>query len=344
MLAAFTDLKNAQKVKKQIIQKKAIHPDYLSLKELDHIYFPLSKKITIKNAKIVNTKFKFELKPSKITIESILKDKLTKKELKIIPRSQEIIGDIMILEVPKELVKKEKDIARAYLQLNKNIVTVVKKKTNYDGVFRTRKVKHLLGDRKKETTNIENGAKIKLHLEEVYYSARSASERLRIAKLVKKGESILIMFSGAGPFPVVIGKNSSPKKIIAVELNPQGHYYADQNIKINKLDKLITLYNKDVREIVPKLKGKFDRIAMPLPKTGEEFLDIALKKIKPKGTIHLYAFLNEKDIKDHVKKIRQICKDLKFKIRIKKQVKCGQFSPGTFRMCFDLSILEKIKK
>jgi tRNA G37 N-methylase Trm5 len=95
---------------------------------------------------------------------------------------------------------------------------------------------------------------------------------------------------------------------------------------------------------VPKLKGKFDRIAMPLPKTGEEFLDIALKKIKPKGTIHLYAFLNEKDIKDHVKKIRQICKDLKFKIRIKKQVKCGQFSPGTFRMCFDLSILEKIKK
>ena len=36
----------------------------------------------------------------------------------------------------------------------------------------------------------------------------------------------------------------------------------------------------DVRDVVPKLKKKFDRILMPLPKSAEEFLDIALSASK----------------------------------------------------------------
>ena len=336
MLAAFTELKNAQKVKKFLIKNNLLNLNYRPLRELNHLYFPITKRKKVPLAKIIDTDFEFEKKQEKETIESLLKSKLTKKQLSLIPRSQEIVGSIMILEVPEELTKKEIPIAQAYLELNKNITTIVKKTKIHSGVFRTRKVKILAGKRTKETIHHENGIKIKLHLEKTYYSARSGNERLRLSKKIKKGENVLVMFSGAAPFPLVFGKNSPAKKITAIELNPAAHQYALENVKINKLEEKIRIINGDVREIVPKLREKFDRIAMPLPKTGEQFLDLALKKSKPKGIIHLYSFLNEKEINQEAKRIKQLCRSLKNPVRVTNKIKCGQFSPGTFRICFDL--------
>lgn len=336
MLAAYTNLKNAQKVKQYLIKHKLISKDYQPIRELDHIYFPIIKKVKVPNAKVVNTKFSFTKRDSAVTIEDLLKNKLTNKELHLIPRSQEIVGSIMILEVPDKLAKKEKIIAEAYLKLNKNIVTVVKKSKIHSGVFRLRKVKILAGKRSKETVHLENGVKIKLHLEKTYFSARSANERLRIAKQVKKGEQVLVMFSGAAPFPLVIARNSPVKMIYGIELNPLAHQYALANVALNKLNAKIVVYEGDVRSVLPKMKGKFDRLAMPLPKTGEEFLEVALPKVKKNGIIHLYAFLDEKKINNYVRKIRDLCKSLKYPVRVLRKVKCGQFSPGMFRVCLDL--------
>ena len=323
------------------MRKEVIHPDFLAVKEMDYIYFPLVKKARISEAKIVNTKFKFPEKPRPLTIETILNKKLTAEQLKLIPKSQEIVGSIMILEIPPQLIKEEKLIAEAYLQINRNIETIVQKNRIHSGEFRTRKVKILAGRKSKETIHFENGVKIKLHLELVYFSARSAGERLRLAREIKKGEEVLIMFSGAAPFPLVIAKNSDAKKVYGVELNPFGYSYGQENVVLNKLEKKIKLFEGDVRLVIPKLKKKFDRIAMPLPKTGKEFLDIALPRVKNGGMIHLYVFLDEKDIFEEAKRVRELCKNLGYLVRVIGKVKCGQFSPGIFRVCFDLKVLKK---
>ncbi|MAG73925.1 hypothetical protein CL620_06425 [archaeon] len=340
MLAAYCDVKNAEKVKQFLISKNVMHFNYLPLREMNLIYFPITKKVRVPNAKVVNTKFSFTKKEGTKTIESVLKGKLTLNQLKTLPKSQELVGSIMILEVPDSLEKKEKIIAEAYLQLNKHITTVVKKTKMHSGVYRTRKVKILAGKRTKETVHRENGISLKLHLEKVYYSARSAGERLRIAKLVKKGENVLVMFSGCGPFPLVIARNSPVKHVWGIELNPAGHIYAVENVAANKLNDTISVRDGDVRTIVPKMKKKFDRIVMPLPKTSEAFLYVALPKVKKGGWIHLYAFLDEKDIMSEAKRVKKICSDLGYNVRMVRKVKCGQFSPGTFRVCFDMKRLK----
>ncbi len=331
MLAAFTELKSAQKVKEFLIKKNLFHPDYKAFKELGHIYFPILKRIKVPGAKVVNSRLPFEKKASKITIENVLKNKLTKNQLSLLPKAQEIVGKIMILEVPEKLQKKEKLIAEAYLELNKNVETVVKKTNIHSGVYRTRKVKILAGKKSKETIHLENGVKIKLHLEKTYFSARSGNERLRVAKQVKKGENVLVMFSGAGPFPLVFAKNSQPKSIVGIELNPLAHQYALESIALNKMENQIVLHQGDVRTIVPPLRRKFDRVAMPLPKTGEEFLDLALRKVNVGGTIHLYSFLNELEMKSEAKRLAK-----EYPVKVLRTVKCGQFSPSVFRICFDL--------
>src|SRR3989338_153265 len=340
MLTAYTELRYAQKVKEFLLKKGLLHQDYLPVKELDHIFFPMTKKATVPHAKVVSPKFSFPERQKPVTVDDLLKGKLTAKEMELLPRTQELVGEIMILEIPEELKKKDKLIAEAYLKANKQISTVVKKSDVHSGQYRTRKVTILAGKKTKETIHHENGIELKLHLERTYFSARSGSERLRIASLVKPGELVLVMFSGAAPYPLVIAKNSEARHVYGIELNPAAHTYALENVLLNNLQDRITILHGDVKHKIPPLKYKFDRIAMPLPKTGEQFLDLALLKAKKNAVIHLYSFLEESEIEAYAKKVKEICKKLDHPIRIIDKVKCGQFSPGTFRVCLDLKVMK----
>ena len=270
------------------------------------------------------------------TLKESLKNKLTEKQLKLLPSSFDIVGDIIIFaDFPKELKGKEKLIGEALLKLHPNIKVVCKKIKKYSGKYRTPKLKVIAGEKRKETEYKENNARLKLDVEKCYFSPRLANERLRIAKLVKKNESILVMFSGVGVYPLVIAKNSRPKIVYGIEINPAAHKYALENVKLNKVDN-VKLLKGDVKNIVPKLKKKFDRILMPLPRGGENFLKLALKAAKKNTIVHFYDFLNEKELDLAKEKIDKACGKRKHKIL--SLVRCGQFGPRIYRVCVDFRI------
>ena len=272
------------------------------------------------------------------SLRQALEKKLTKKEKQFLITSFDVIGDIAVIQIHSELKKKEKLIAQALLNLHKNIKVVAKEIGGHEGIYRLQKVKVLAGEKRKETEYKESNTRMKLNVENTYFSPRYGTERLRIAKQVKKDEEILVMFSGIAPFPLVIAKNAKPKIIYAVEINPDAHKYAIENIKLNKMEDKIKLYKGDVRLVVPRLNKKFDRIAMPLPKGGEDFLDVALRAIKKNGIIHFYDFLTEKDFPVAKRKVKKACSLLKKKCRILRIVKCGQQRPKVFRICVDVKV------
>ena len=101
------------------------------------------------------------------------------------------------------------------------------------------------------------------NVEKVYFSPRLATERLRIAKLVKKNESVLVMFSGSGAYPLVIAKNSNPNIIYGIEVNPIAHKYAEQNIFLNKITFIYCFWSnpprgrgKNIKSHPPALSGR----------------------------------------------------------------------------------------
>lgn len=252
---------------------------------------------------------------------------LSSKEIKKIPRSFDTVGDILIFsEFPKELKKKEKEVGKYLLKKLKNIKIIAKKSKFYSGKYRTPKLKILAGEKRKETIHKENGVLIKLNPEKAYFSPRSGNERLRISRLVKRGESILVMFSGVAPFPLVISKHSKAKGIYGIEINKKAHRYAEENIKLNKLSN-VKVFKGNVKRVLPKLNKKFDRIIMPLPKDSEDYLKLALKYLKPKGKIHIYIFAHENDFKKLKEKYK------KFKPKL---IKAGSPSPGKYRLCVEL--------
>ena len=267
-----------------------------------------------------------------------LKGILTKAERAKLPKSFDIVGDILIFaDFPAELESMSAQIASAILKTFPNIKVVCRKAKKYSGEFRTPMLRILGGKRRKETIHKENGVRLKLHVEKVYFSPRLSTERDRISKLVKPGESILVMFSGCGAYPINLAKNTKAKQILGVEINPIAHKYALENIELNKATN-VKLYLGDVRLVLPTIKDTFDRVLMPLPKTGSKFLDVAIPKVKKGGTLHFYDFLQEDEFHLASEKILSTCKKLGRVTDILRTVKCGQYGPGKFRVCVDVKI------
>jgi len=258
-------------------------------------------------------------------LKDLLKDILTEEEMLSAPSAFDAVGDIAIIWIPDELKHKEKEIGEKLLAF-KNIKTVLGKDSAVEDEFRVRKYKYLAGVDKTETMYIEYGRRYKVDITKAYFSPRLGNERERIVKLVQPGEKILVMFSGIGPYAIQIAKRAKPSIVYAVEINPEGCRYAEENIKLNKCGGLVKSFCGDVRVVVPKLGEKFDRIVMPLPKDAETFLDVAKEAANPGATIHLYIFGESKE--DVIRKIKE-------PVEILDVVVCGSYSAKTSRYCVD---------
>jgi len=352
MLGLKVPLKDAEKWKQYIVVNRLIDKEHYYLKDKKHIYFPITEKFVILQSKIASKDASKEVSfvekdfPKSIhkgTLKENLEKELTKEEFAFVKTAHDIIGSIAIVEIPQDLEKREKLIAETLLSVNKQIKTVLKKAHIHEGIFRTQKLTYLAGVNTKETEYKENNVRLKLDVEKVYFSIRLGNERKRLMNLVKPGEEILVLFSGCAPYPVVLGKNTKAKHILGIEINPDGHKYGLINVALNKL-KNVDLICGDVHTVVPQLKKKdpklaYDRIAMPAPKTADEFLDEALSVAK-KGTIlHFYDFLAPDKFSEAVEKIEKACKKNNMKCKILETVKCGQHAPYVYRVCVDFKIL-----
>ncbi len=272
-------------------------------------------------------------------LKDALKNELTEKELDLLVRAFDVVGDIAITIIPPELEAKESIIGNTILRLHKNIKVVAKRHGNYGGELRTIPLTIIAGENRKETEYKEHGVRLCLNPEKVYFSVRSSNERKRLTSLVETNEDILVMFSGIGAFPLVIAKNSLAGEIVGIEKNPHAHNYAVQNLALNKKIKNVTFLEGDVVDVMPTLGTKFDRIVMPLPKTGEIFLERALNSLKQNGWLHFYDFQQEGNFDDSVEKVKIACAENNRTFVQSQTFVCGHSTPHTYRVCVDAQIV-----
>ena len=183
------------------------------------------------------------------SITELLKDKLSEEEIEELKKSFDIIGDVVIVEIPENLEVHKKEIGEATLQFTKR-KTVYMKKSAVQGVTRTRELELIAGEDNPITIHKEHGTRLKLDVKNVYFSPRLATERKRVEEEAKDGEEILDMFAGIGPFPIVIAKEKNVN-ITAVDINEYAIKYLNENIKLNKLapNAHITAICGDTREV-----------------------------------------------------------------------------------------------
>ncbi|RLI98266.1 MAG: class I SAM-dependent methyltransferase family protein [Candidatus Aenigmatarchaeota archaeon] len=278
-----------------------------------------------------------------MSLKDILKNKLSEEELKLVPRSFDIIGSrekaVAIIEIPDQLKNKEKIIAEGIMKLHKNVKSVLKKVSGRKGIERLREYELIAGDENTEVIHKEYGYILKLDPRKVYFSPREATERQRIASKVKDGEKVLVMFCGIAPYCIAIAKKANVEKVYGIEINEAAHLYAKHNVRVNGLSHKVVLINGDVREVCPKLKEKFDRIVMPLPLGSETFLDLALKCVKRNGIIHFYSWGKEDNLFENgIKAIEKNVKKFKKRYEILEKRKVLPYAPKRWKVCIDFKV------
>ena len=266
----------------------------------------------------------------------LLKDDLTSQEIENLRTSFDTIGDVVILEIPDDLLDKKQKIGDAALEFTKR-KAIYMKKSAIKGTTRIRDLEFLSGVDDSVTIHKEHGARLKLDVREVYFSPRLATERKRVMESVEDGERILDMFCGIGPFPIVIAKNKKVE-ITAVDINEAAIKYLNENIGLNKLKGSIKTCCGDVREVSKSFNLKFDRIIMNLPGLAYTFLDVAVDLIEDGGIINYYEFSDSYE--QGIKRLNDACSQAGYEVEIINTRKVKSTSPGEWHVAID----GKIKK
>ncbi|MBI4053172.1 MAG: class I SAM-dependent methyltransferase family protein [Candidatus Diapherotrites archaeon] len=339
-------LKDAEKAKRFIIEKNLFVKGIAPKKSKGSITFPLAKKLSAGEmktfgAKAKHGKFKFEKSELKQgSLKERLKGKLSGKELESLISSYDQLGDTAIIEIPPELEKKEKIIAKALLDSGPNIKTVAKITGVHSGEFRVRPVEIIAGEKKGFALYREAGCEFRIALGKVFFSPRLGTERLRISKLIRPGEVVGAFFAGVGPFPIVFAKNSPMQKAVAIELNPEAVRLMRENVVLNRCSDKIEIIEGDVNRVcLPKFGEAFDRIVMPLPKGGETFLQTAVACAKKGGVIHFYRFAGRQNpFEQPLAEIAEACQKQGRKSNVLLKRRVRSFSASTVQVVVDFRV------
>jgi len=281
------------------------------------------------------------------------------------PRSFDVLGNIAIVNFPKEFkLKDKKQFANKILKENKSVKTVLEKTGKIKGRLRKPTTKWLAGEKTKEVLYRENNCIFRFNMDTTYFSPRLSNERKEIASKIKKGDEVLVMFAGVAPFSIVIAKNSKAKKVVSVEINREASKYAKLNVELNKLKDRVEIIQGDVKRInllspppTQKLSTqknlliiskksrakraipKFDVIVMPRPQLKDTFLKQAFMLSKKGTRIYYYDFckIDEEDL--IIEKIKQEARQSRKKIKILKIKQAGEIAPYKIRVRVDFEVL-----
>ena len=304
-----------------IITKKLelINKELKIVRDEDYVYIPILQYPTKKESEEIekavpnyclSTHTFTERKSATRTFVELLDDKLSSKLLSNLPRSIDFVGDIAIIEIPSELSAYDKIIGDAILKLYKNVRTVLAKAGTVSGVYRLREYKVIAGERATETVHKEYGCHYRVDLTRAYFSPRLSYEHNRVASLVEEGETIVDLFSGIGPFAILIAKTCEKVEVYTIDSNSDAVRFLKENIMLNKVLGQVHPILGDARKVVDKkLTGVANRVIMNLPGKAIFFMDVACKAIKPTGgVIHFYSFINSS------KKLRDIKTNFEYEI------------------------------
>jgi len=240
----------------------------------------------------------------------------------------EVIGDIAVLALRKELEPYRKIIATTLAGHRKNIYTVLNKKEKITGTVRTAKYEILLG----ETTVTEYrefGFTYLLDVRQSFFSAKMAYERQRVTGQVEPGERVCIPFAGIGPF--VIPAAARGGRVTAVEKSPETFRWLVENVRLNHVDKNCRILRGDVFDCDLLPDQHFDRIILPAPYGMDHALDVMLPLVSEGGMVHFYTFKPEEAIPDLLDGYKRRGLTLTY------YAPCGNVAPGIHRWVFDLA-------
>jgi len=273
-------------------------------------------------------------------LKSKLEGRLNESELSSLPHGYQIIGRILLIKLKPKLLKHRKIVGEAILEMFPYIHTVCLVE-EIKNIKRKPSVEIIAGCKVTQTLHKEQGCQFLLDVSKVMWSQGNKEERRRMIRIVKPNETLVDMFAGIGYFSIFIAKYSKPKKIYAIDINPEAVEYLRKNAWLNGIEDKIEILQGDCRKFATLLENTADRIVMGYLFETEKFLPYALKIAKNNAFIHFHRIAKEEGIEKIKKRVAEIGKKNKCEIKISKVVKVKSYAPKIYHFVFDLKVSKR---
>lgn len=296
-------LNEAEPVRRDLKERHLLREDVKIVKTETSIYFPITETPEDLLNYTVVTKL-LEVKTKK---PHCYKDllKLPKKHQEELPTSYDTIGSIILIKLSKSLFQYRKQIGNALLETHKNIRTVCLVDP-VSGELRTRNITIVAGENQTLTTHTEYGLTFQVDVAATYFSPRLASERKRVANLVKPGEIVLDLFAGVAPFSIMIARYAQPKVVYAIDKNKEATNLAKQNVRQNHALQTVEVIHADANDAEKIISTKANRIIMNLPFSAYKFFSVALTIAASTCKVHYYDIIKEEEIEGRISSLKKI--------------------------------------
>jgi len=272
-------------------------------------------------------------------LRELMRSYLDEERLKRLPCGWQIIGRVIIISVHSDLYSAKTHIGSALLQMYPYCKSVYIDK-GIRGDLR-KPDRELIAQRDyvnspQETVHIENGCKFKLDVTRVMFSKGNLQERIRMSTL-GSGEVVVDMFAGIGYFTIPMVVHSAPKKIIAIELNPESYYYLVENTRLNNGEDIVEPILGDCANNTPVCVA--DRVIMGYVKRTHYYLANAVLALKPSGVLHYHETVPVHLMPERpIQRIRSSAEEQGREIEVLCWRKVKKYSPGVWHVVVDVRV------
>jgi tRNA (guanine37-N1)-methyltransferase len=327
-------LQEAEPARRYLREHGLLREDVEILKEAQHIFLPVNDvPEKLASYEIFTKSFKVKcIRPQSY------KDlaKVPRRHREALPTSYDVVGDIILLKLPKILYRYRKEIGDALLKTHHHVRTVCLIDA-VSGELRTRKVSIIAGENRTLTSHTEYGLTFHVDVAQTYFSPRLASERRRVAGLVQKGETIVDMFAGVAPFSIMIARFADPGIVYAVDKNEAAVRLARVNVTQNHVLEKVDVVLADARDVEKLIPKKADRVIMNLPFSAHRFFSQALAIAADTCIIHYYDIIKEEDVQARMDALRAAAADQSFVFTGASVRKIKSYAPREFYIGIDIT-------
>lgn len=211
-----------------------------------------------------------------------------------LPRSFDVIGDIVLVRIPPSLVGVAPAVGGALLAFVPG-ARIVGWDHGVHGSERRRTVERIAGGGGWATRHHENRLSIDVDVEQAYFSPRLAREHARVADEVAPGDRVYDLCCGVGPFALHIARDRRAAEITAVDSNPDAIALLESSRR--RLDA-----GDRIRPVVARVeeflldRAPVERVVLNLPHEGIKYAPSVARTVALGGRFYYYEIVPRAEI------------------------------------------------
>ncbi len=210
----------------------------------------------------------------------------TPEEKAAMPRSFDVVGEIVLVRIPPELGPRTTEIGEALLAFVPG-ARLVGVDRGVHGTDRRRTVERIAGSGTWRTRHRENGIDLEVDLERAYFSPRLAREHALVASEVSAGDRVYDLCCGVGPFTAMIARDGRARSVTAVDSNPAAIELLRITLRRLASPGVVDARTEDVSAFCASAEP-VQRVILNLPREGIKYLPSVARTVAPGGRLYYY--------------------------------------------------------